>query len=312
MKKLLALLLSCGLLAGCGAKKETATTVTPTATSAPVTLSVLSPTGAPGYALLPFATNDEVNLTLSDGADAIQAAFVNPSSDYDMIVAPTNLGVKLIDAKKADYSLAAVITTGNLYLVGENEEALSSGSIGLFGENAVPGLVYKHVQPIENTNEQWFNAVQDVQAALLSGQVQVGLLAEPAATATIAKAKSNGKTLQKLVNIQEKWGEDGYPMASLFVKNETLKEHEGEVKELIESLMDYSEDVKNGTADVASDLDALLNASDFGAVPSAIIKQTYEAMGIRPSFAYDQKEDIQKFLDLFQVVLQDESVVNFK
>ena len=59
--------------------------------------------------------------------------------EYDIIVAPSNLGMTLA-AKGADqYELAAVITWGNLYLVAEDEDALNEeGELAAFGEAAVP------------------------------------------------------------------------------------------------------------------------------------------------------------------------------
>ena len=155
MKKQLSAVLALTLLAGCGAASTAASTA-PAATTAAATAetastsftsdnkySVLAPTGAPGYALLPLADNDSVSLELVDGADSLQAAFVNPDPQYDVIVAPTNLGAKLISAGKTDYRLAAVVTTGNLYIVGTSEDVLSgTGTIALFGEQAEIGRAH--------------------------------------------------------------------------------------------------------------------------------------------------------------------------
>lgn len=70
----------------------------------------------------------------------------------------------------------------------------------------------------------WYNAVSDAQQALLAGKADMALLAQPAAAATIAKAKENGTDLKVIANLQELWtakqGDDetGYPQAAVFVK----------------------------------------------------------------------------------------------
>lgn len=324
MKKQLSAVLALTLLAGCGTASTAASTA-PAATTAAATAetastsftsdnkySVLAPTGAPGYALLPLADNDSVSLELVDGADSLQAAFVNPDPQYDVIVAPTNLGAKLISAGKTDYRLAAVVTTGNLYIVGTSEDVLSgTGTIALFGEQAVPGLVYKKLQPTTTMTEQWYNAVTDAQAALLGGQADAALLAEPAATATIAKGKEAGLSLTKVADLQQLWGDDGYPMASLFIKEDTFNAHKDDMAQMIDVLKNYADGVKSGNIDVAADLDGVSDPSVFGSVPSAMVAKTYTAMGINPDYARGQEESLQKFLDLFGVTLGDDAVLDF-
>lgn len=320
MKKQLSAILALTLLAGCGSGSAAASSAPAATTAAAVSTeftsdndyTVLAPTGAPGYALLPLADNDSISLDLVDGSDSLQAAFVNPDSAYDVIVAPTNLGAKLISADKTDYRLAAVITTGNLYIVGTSEDVLSgTGTIALFGEEAVPGLVYRKLQPTATMSEVWYNAVTDAQQALLSGQADAALLAEPAATATIAKGKEAGMSLTKVADLQEMWGDDGYPMASLFIRQDTYEENRDDMAELINVLKNYADGVKSGGIDVAADLDSVSDPSIFGSVSSAMVAKTYTAMGINPDFAKGQEESLQEFLDLFGVTLSDDAVLSF-
>ena len=49
----------------------------------------------------------------------------------------------------------------------------------------------------------YFASVNEVQQQLLSKKANVGLMAEPAATATIAKAKEKGITLKVLKDLQK-------------------------------------------------------------------------------------------------------------
>lgn len=316
MKKLLVSLSAAVLLAGCtagGTASSAAPSSAPSAsseTAAAEGLTILAPTGAPGYALIPAIEDNDV--TLVDGSDPLQAAFVNPQPQYDVIVAPTNLGVKLASAGKTDYRLAGILTTGNLYLVGTDESVLEgTGNLALFGEGAVPGLVYSKLYPETSMTATWYGSVQEAQAALLAGNADAALLAEPAATAAIAKASESGKTLKKIADLQEEWGDNGYPQAGLFVSESTLDENRATYHALMEEIISYAESVHDGSTDIAADIDAL-GAEQFGATPSAMVAKAYDGMGINPYYADEDTENLQAFLDLFGVKAGEDAVVSLQ
>ena len=312
MKRFVLSALSLALLAGCSSAPSAATASPESETvSVPEGLKILSPSGAPSYALVPLAKEGNQELTIVDGSDALQAAFVNPDSEYDVIIAPTNLGAKLISAGKTNYSLVSVVTTGNLFIVGEEGALDSDGEIALFGENAVPGLIYKKVCTDITNPATWYSSVTEAQAALLAGNASAALLAEPAATATITKAKKDGKTLVKLADLQELWGEDGYPMASMFVRNDVLESNKQGIKALVNELKDYADAVNAGDEDISADLDSLSDPSMFGATPSAMVKAAYAGMGIHVDLAENNKENIKNFLNLFSISLTDSTIYSF-
>ena len=314
MKKLSSIVLAGLLLAGCAAPSEQTASPTPTTTATPSTtaegLKILAPSGAPGYSLLPIVKEGKNDVEIVDGTQTLQAAFVSPDHEYDVIVAPTNLGVKLASAGKTTYKLAGIVTTGNLYIVSEDEDVMNTDkSIALFGEGAVPGLVYNSLFSKTNTVSTWYTSVQEAQAALLSGQADAALLADPAATAAIAKGKEAGKEFKKVADLQKLWGEDGYPQAGLFVEESTLDQNKDMYAALMDEMIAYTKDVKDGKADVQADLDAL-NTDMFGATSSAMVAKAYVGMGIDPMYASDKKAELQKFLDLFAVKVNDEAIVD--
>ncbi len=313
MKKFSSIVLASILLTGCGAPAapSAAPTSTPTAVAvAAEDLKILAPAGAPGYSLLPIVKEGKNDVEIVDGAQILQAAFVSKDHAYDVIVAPTNLGVKLASAGKTTYKLAGIVTTGNLYVVSEDENFMDSDqSIALFGEGAVPGLVYNSLFPDSKIIPTWYASVQEAQAALLSGQTEGALLADPAATAAIVKGKEAGKSFKKVADLQELWGEDGYPQAGLFVEESTLEENKDMYAALLDEMIAYTADVKAGKVDPSADLDAL-HTDMFGTTPSAMVAKAYEGMGIDPMYASDKKEDVQKFMDLFGVKVNDETIVD--
>lgn len=308
MKKLIAILMAAVMTAGCAASSEPA--AEPTAEA--VGLKILAPTGAPAYALVPAVGTDGNDVTFVDGSDVLQAAFVSAEPAYDVIVAPTNLGVKIASAGSTSYRLAGVVTTGNLYLVGTDENVLTSGgTLALFGEGAVPGLVYRHLFPESSMEEVWYSSVQEAQAALLSGNADAALLAEPAATAAIAKAAENGTELKKICDLQELWGENGYPQAGLFVSEEAYEEKGASCKALMDSIISYADEVRDGTADLAADVEAA-GADQFGGTPAAMAAKAYTGMGINPYYADEDTENLKAFLSLFNVTLNEDVIVSLQ
>lgn len=215
MKKILGVVLAMVMmLTGCA--KEPAQT----------TFNVLCPTGAPTLAWL--STYEEITtegkFDVVAGADMLVAELAKVDSEYDIIVAPVNAGMKLITAGKSTYKLAGVITWGNLYIVGTEGALEGTGEIGTFGTGAVPEKVYQasNVQTTLTAKDYGTAGAANISADLLQGNLKAGLLAEPAVTATIAK--SNG-TLKVLADMQELFKnatgstEYGYPQAAIFVKD---------------------------------------------------------------------------------------------
>lgn len=319
MKKILYSLLCCSLfLIGCGSSQSAAqptpeatveATPEPTAEVAVsesnktfADLKVLSPTGAPGLTILPFIENG-ATVEYVSGPDMIQASLVSPSSEYDMIVAPINLGVKLNKAGQSDYALKGVVTWGNLYLVGNPSKELNAPdtSIVAFGEQAVTGLVFKKIYPELADKASWVSSVSDAQAELLAQKVDFALLAEPAATATIAKAKENNLELAIIDNLQEKWSEEGtgYPQAGLFVKQSFLEEQPELVNEAVVMIQAHLDEV-NANPEAVIPLIEEIGNEKLGVPNAQIISKTWPRLNLR----YEEGEAVQDQIDAFLAIFQ--------
>ena len=307
MKKSIICLLSIILLTGCSkGTKAPVTTTTPIASDIPVsepTLKVLSPAGAPALSEL-GAIEKGYDVEITDGPDKLQAELINANSDYDVIVAPTNLGVKLASLGKSEYKLLEVVTWGNLYLVGPEGTDLENTTIAGFGEQAVTGLVFKSVYPELYDKVNWgYGSVTEAQAALLSGEAEVAILAEPAATATIAKAKEKNKELTILSNLQELWGEgNGYPQAGIFVKSSVYEENKDAVNAYITSIEDFISQVNNDESkEVLTNAIDSIGAENLSVPNSKIIAKVWDRLNIHPTKASECEDDIANFLKLFDV-----------
>lgn len=285
MKKILSLFLSLLMIVsitGCTSAKEDDT------------IKIICPTGAPGLALVSVyeEVTKEGKIDFVDGSDQLVAELSKENSEYNIIIAPINVGAKLLAANQTDYKMAGVLTWGNLYLVGTSEDALQeTGEIALFGQGAVPGMIYDQVNIDTTLTPQYYNSATLVQQQLLSSNAHVGMLAEPLATATIAKAKENGLTLSIIKDMQKEYGKDGYPQATVFVKEGT------NCDQLLEKIDDFT----NG--DYAN-LDKYLEeigTDTLGLPAAAIVEKTIERQNLHYTAIEDCQQQVTDFLELYQI-----------
>lgn len=280
LKTLLCLLLAL-TIAGCKEEKS-------------YSLKILCPTGAPSLAFVSeyeyIKENGQIDLV--DGTDMLIAEFSKADSDYDIIVAPINLGAKLIKAGQTEYKLSSVLTWGNLYLVGTNEDALkNTGEIALFGQGAVPEKVYSSLNLETTLTPSFYQSATLVQQQLLSGKVEVGMLAEPAATATIAKAKQQGLELTVIKDLQAAYGEGGYPQAAVFVKGDK------DYSQLFNAMDEFT---NNGYEDLQEHLETI-GIENLGLPSVEITVNSIERQNVHYKKASECKDQIKGFLKLFNI-----------
>ena len=184
-------------------------------------INILCPVGAPALSFV--SEYENINKTgkidFVDGSDQLIAELSKNNSDYDIIVAPINLGAKLIQNKQSDYKIKGIITWGNLYYVGTSDNDLKeTGELALFGEGAVPQKIVDTVKINTSLTPKYYQSATLVQQQLLSGNVKVGMLAEPLASATIAKAKQNNLELSIIADLQKSYDQNGYPQAAILLQ----------------------------------------------------------------------------------------------
>lgn len=294
MRYLKTFLIAALLLVGCTQK-----------TTEPV--KVLSPTGAPALSLLEAKANESENsFDFVTGSEVLSAELVKEDSEYDVILAPVNLGAKMIQAGKSNYRLKAVITWGNLYLVGKSENALNEeGTFATFGEGSVVDFVLKKAVDLSTIKPEitMYSSAQDVQGALLSGKADCGMLAEPAVTATIKKAKDQGIELQVIQNLQASYKEnmntelEGFPQAAIFVKQGS----EDKVKDLLKTIETFVNETAVNTPDKIEEYVDKIGVDTLG-VPSAVLsKATWAKQNIRYVSAQDCIEDLKTLLSAMKI-----------
>lgn len=274
-------------------------------------INVLAPLGAPSLAMVGLYGNEKVTMRTVDGSDVISAELSKEDGEYDMIIAPINLGATLMTKGKSSYTLSHVVTWGNLYLVGTGEQALETeGTLAAFGEKAVPQKVLTASMDMKRIvpEVKYFNSVNEVQAQLLSGKAKIGLMAEPAATATIAKAKEKGIELKVVKDLQAAYKEKnnlsstGYPQAALFVK----KGSEDKVKAYIEEAAEFADETAPNDSDKLKAQIETATVENLGIPNAEIGVKTWTRQNIHFKKASEVKEDVKVFLEQFNLAITDE------
>lgn len=255
---------------------------------------ILCPTGAPSLALVGEYEQicEDGSIDFVDGTDQLIAELSKADSEYDIIVAPINLGAQLIAQEQTDYRLQSVLTWGNLYYIGTSAEALDeTGELALFGEGAVPQKIVETVDVETNLQPHYYSSATLVQQRLISGQAKVGLLAEPLASATIAKAKQSGIDLSVIVDLQEAYGGSGYPQAAMFVKDGYQND------ELFQSIEEFCE---NGYPELKEKLENI-GIEQLGLPSVDITVSSIERQNVHYVPADQCENEISQFLQLFNI-----------
>lgn len=261
-------------------------------------IQVLAPTGAPALATLGLEGLSEVDYV--EGQDVLISELSKVDSEYDFIIAPINLGMKTWKEAQA-FQLDSVLTWGNLYVVSSDENWNEAGkTIALFGEKAVPRMVFNSLYPEVEATIEYYPSVAEASTALLSGKADSALLAQPAAAGAIAKGKEKGIELSTVSDLQAIWSEShasehkGYPQAALFVKKDQSDKN---VQEALEAMNTY---LSNATPEViAADVEEKV---DLLGVPNAkIASATWQQQNIHMVKANEVKAEIADFLSLFGI-----------
>ena len=194
------------------------------------------------------------DIQIAQGADVLNTALI--SNDYDMIIAPLNLGAKLYLAGKSNYILDSVITTNNTYLVSKNPISSTNDLAGLnllaYGQNSTPDIILRAALTKHNVtaNIGYKGNVGDVLNLFMGGsdEATYSLLAEPQVTIV----KKNNPNVYVLDMAKEVEVGKVFPQACLYVKadtkdkyNEHLKLIEENIKYLNENPSEYAAKVED-------------------------------------------------------------------
>ena len=218
MKKILTMfiaILCLGLLVSCTESKTNK-------------VSIIVPSGTPtlGVADALHSDADLFDYNVVQGSDALVAAFTN--ANYDIIVAPVNLGAKFYSSlNNFEYVFYQTIVGGCFYLVTSEDitelSQINGKEITVFGANSTPDVIIRSLINYYNLDVK-INYVSDVaeaNASLISNKSTIIVSAQP----SISKFNASGKF--NIIDLQAEWKKMSgstysIPQAGIFVKKSKL------------------------------------------------------------------------------------------
>lgn len=220
LKKIISLMLVLAIsvlaFASCGNTGDANTTGDNTAANTdPVNVYVISgPTGVGAVSLMEKSANAQTegkyNFVLAENQLKAQAAFLN--GEADIVAMPTNMASSLLN-KGEDVVILAVNTLGVLYIMDatgtvNNISDLAGKTITATGQGSNPEYILKYVLEENGVNDVTINFMDDasaISAGMVSGDIQIAMLPQPVATATVIQAKNAGKTIAPVIDMNAEW-----------------------------------------------------------------------------------------------------------
>ena len=207
----------------------------------PAEISVYAPDGAPALAISKFISDKDdlgtgasvkYNVIAADGLQTVIA-----EGKADIVVMPVNLASKIYNSGDDPYKMAGVLTHGNLYVVAKEDVTLSSlvgKVVGVVNLTNVPGLTFKSILKANGIEYEDSDAAIEgktalkgydgagLRAALTAGDIDVGVMPEPLATAITSSGK-----LKIALDVQALYDETAkaYPQAVVMIKSSVLKKY---------------------------------------------------------------------------------------
>lgn len=222
--KILSLLLSLALVfsfAGCNSKNKTTTSESSNSSKeqsyTAVDMSVACLKGPTGVGMAKLMADSEskktannYTFTVASAADEISGKII--SGEINIASVPTNLAAKLYKKTEGKITMLAVNTLGVLSVISSDESVksvadLKGKTIYSTGEGSNPEYILKYILSKNNLEAGKdvtvkFLATNDqLIAALVSGEAEIAMVPEPAATTVLTKKD----TLKRAFQINDEW-----------------------------------------------------------------------------------------------------------
>lgn len=224
----------------------------------------------------------------------------------DIAALPTNNAAAYYNLYEKDTRIIALNTLGVLYLLDGTGSVssladLEGKTVYVPNAGSNPEYILRHIldeNGIHATVETSLVQPTAIQQGLLSGSVGVAVLPQPAATATVLNAKTNGKTLTA-IDLSAEWNKiEDTPIAQgcLLASAEFCEEHPRAIRDFLEAYeasVNYMTDPQN--LDAAAEL-----VVAKGILPKApVAKQALPKCAI----AYMDGEEMKAALEAFYAIL---------
>ena len=234
--------------------------------------------------------------------DILRANFV--SGAWKLAITPSYVAANLAN-KGLPVKMLNIMTWGMLYLLSydgnvKNPEDLAGEEIGMFFRNDMPDLVFSKVM-----QEKGLKAGKDYSLRyvatpfealqlFLSGRIKHCVLPEPAATASLVKAKKLGKPVYRSIDLAEQWsvvtGSEGrFPMAGTMIHTDLLNKNPAFVEAYHQACIEGTKWVN------ANPMEAAKIAARTMPLAAPVIAQSIAATHLTTRRAVDLKGELEDF-----------------
>jgi NitT/TauT family transport system substrate-binding protein len=153
------------------------------------------------------------------------------SGSMQAVIVPSNVAANLYN-RGLGVQLLNIMTRGLLYIVARDDihgiADLADKKIAVPFRNDMPDLIFRRLlektglKPGDDIAVDYAGTPPEAIQMLASGRVDAALLAEPAVTAAILRAKASLTHLTRAIDVQKEWADAGYadgfiPQAGLVV-----------------------------------------------------------------------------------------------
>ncbi len=216
---ILVLVLAMGLTA-CSSDKDTASTPSTDTSSVdtytPVDMTVACMTGPTGVGMAKLmadsdakTTANNYTFTVASAATEINAKFIK--GEINIASVPTNVAATLYNKTEGKVRMLAVNTYGVLSILEKGDTVnsiadLKGKTVYSTGKGQNPEYIFKHIlkeNGLDPEKDVTINFVssEELVAKLISGEAEIGLAPEPAATTVMVK----NADLRRALSINEEW-----------------------------------------------------------------------------------------------------------
>ena len=265
-------------------------------------VKIITPYGTPYLALGGLLDEENVKIDAVNGADGLKTALVK--GEYDVVVAPINLGAQLFNKGNSKYVIEAVITMNNAYIVTENTNKLDSikdleGQKVLgFGQTGIPGSVLKTLYTNNDLDQSLIDFSQASSSAVYSifaggsSDAKYALMSEP----EISKLVLNDKKEVKSLDLTKELGVD-VPQACIYVNPNSEKQND--IDNLLKLIENNIKSLNKNPSKYADEVIALDRT--FEAMTKEVIVRSIPLTNIVYKEASNFKTEINNILTILGV-----------
>ncbi len=270
---------------------------------------MITPNGAPALAQAfiedtknPLGENVVINI---DKVNANQIATGFTSNDYDFVIAPINVGVKMYNTNEK-FKYAGTITFGNLYFASARSDfnlaVLKNENIKLFGKGTINEVIYnklfEYYEINPNINEEdYLPSTADTLSHLILNPNDIALIAEPSLAALKAKSALKGIEI-KTVSLQDMWSDmtnmGSYLQAGLFVRISYYEENKALANKYIELLKKSIKYCNDNNYEVS----LLAEKYEYGMPEPSILENAIKNCNLDYKNALDTKDTLEYIFNL--------------